>query len=226
LKQSKPNRNPIIANPKMRVPTLLLLAAPAALSNLIARQESPSVTPTVLSITETVIAVTETLGLGDGPFASLDSIPGCSIAPSVRRLLDSAPRPGTKLRSELASASIANYCGFQPTATLLSVDYSAYTSELATWYEANSAALGSFEASFTSSCTVVRAAITSAVLACVSDITAEAASMATGTAGASTTNATTTVAGVKSTAGAAAEGAGLVGAVGAVAGMVALVAAL
>jgi hypothetical protein len=205
----------------MRVPTLLLLAAPA-LSNLIPRQQPASITPStaVVSVTKIVIAVTETLGLG-GPFASLDAVPGCSLAPSIRRLLDSAPRPGTKLRAELGSASVADYCGFAPTATLLSVDYSAYTSQLATWYEANSAALGSFQASFTSSCTVPQAAVTSAVLACVSQITAEAAAMATGTATARTTNATT----VSSTAGAA-ERTGLAAAAGAVAGMMALVAVL
>ena len=210
----------------MRVPTLLLLAAPA-LSNLIPRQQPASITPSppVVSVTETVIAVTETLGLGDGPFASLDAVPGCSLAPSIRRLLDSAPRPGTKLRAELGSASVANYCGFAPTATLLSVDYSAYTSQLVTWYEANSAALGSFEASFTSSCTVARPAITSAVLACVSQITAEAAAMGTGaTTTAHATNATT-VSGMGSTAGAA-ERTGLAAAAGAVAGMMALVAVL
>src|SRR6202012_4202808 len=100
---------------KMRTPTLLLLALPDALSNLIPRQQPSSVTPTVLSITETVIAVTETLGLGSGPFASLDAVPGCSLAPSIRRLLDSAPRPGTKLRAELGSALVGDYCGFAPT---------------------------------------------------------------------------------------------------------------
>jgi hypothetical protein len=211
----------------MRTTTLLLLAAPA-LSNLIPRQQPASITPSVTTATQTVIAVTETIALGDGPFASLDTVPGCSLAPSIRRLLDSAPRPGTKLRAELGAASVADYCGFAPTATVLSVDYSAYTSQLVTWYEANSAALGSFQASFASSCTVAQGAITSAVLACVSQITAEAVAVSTGTGVVTSTmagNATSTVSGVGSSAGAA-ERTGVAVAAGAVAGLMALVAVL
>jgi hypothetical protein len=229
LKQSKPIIPIQLTVPNMRATALLFLAA-GALSNLIPRQAPPSITPSpgVVSVTATVVAFTETLP--DGPFASLDSVPGCSLAPSIRRLLDSAPRPGGQLRGELSGVS--NFCGFAPTATVLSVEYSQYTSELVTWYEANSAALGSFRASFTSSCTVAQAAITSAVLACVSQITAEAAAASTGTGtgtgAAHATNATTTVSGVASTAssGAAAEQTRLAAAAGVVAGMMALMAVL
>jgi hypothetical protein len=223
---------------KMRPTTLFLLACPA-IANIIPRQAPPSITPNpvVLSITATIVDITETL---PPPFASIAAVPGCAIRPPYRHLLDSIPRPGGKLRGELTS--ITDFCAFAPTATVLSVDYSAYTSELVTWYEANSAALGSFQASFTSSCTVAQAAITSAVLACVSKIEDEASAAAASVSGTglptttvsatnatttvSATNATTTVSGTASTAGAPAPKREGLTAAGAVAGMVALLALL
>jgi hypothetical protein len=228
LKQSKLTSNQFNPKPpKMRPLNILLFAGPA-LSNIVPRQATPSSITRGPPTASVEVVIAATLPLGQGPFASLDSIPGCSLAPSIRRLLDSAPRPGSKLRAEIGSASVSDFCAFAPTATVLSVDYSQYTSELVTWYHANSAALGSFQASFTSSCTVAGTAITSAVLACVSQIKQEASGVSAGatagvttTAGMNVTNVTSTVSGTASTASTAgaAEATGLAGAAGIVAGL-------